>query len=135
MGDHLASPKMWSTAASWVALLALAAVLTKHYNPELFNKLTGHGATRIESTEATQRPAAKRQKPKRTHASRLDSGNSGASTPTSATEDKANKRRKLVSTPVDNTVVPQTSQGQQEDPARDEDNELSKTRTIKSTTS
>ncbi|KIW52826.1 hypothetical protein PV05_08443 [Exophiala xenobiotica] len=116
---------MWSTAASWVALLALAAVLTRHYNPELFNKLTGHVATRTESTEATQRPAAKRQKPKRTHASRLDSGNSGASTPTSATEDKANKRRKLVSTPVDNTVVPQTSQGQYKDLARDDDNELS----------
>jgi len=116
---------MWSTAASWVALLALAAVLTKHYNPELFNKLTGHVAARIESTDATPRPAAKRQKSKRTHVSRLDSGNSGVSTPTSATEDKANKRRKLASTPSDTTVVPQTSQGQHEDPLRDEDNELS----------
>ncbi|KAK5281002.1 hypothetical protein LTR40_005559 [Exophiala xenobiotica] len=118
---------MWSTAASWVALLALAAVLTKHYNPELFNKLTGHVAARIESTNATPRPAAKRQKSKRTHVSRLDSGNSGVSTPTSATEDKANKRRKLASTPSDTTVVPQTSQGQHEDPLRDEDNELSNT--------
>lgn len=116
---------MWSTAVSWAALLAVTAALTKYYNPELFNKLTGGVFVRSEQPEALLRPAARRQKTKRTHASRLETGNSGASTPTSATETKANKRRKLVSGPVDDKVVAQTVEGQEVTLPRDDDNGMS----------
>ncbi|KAG9783386.1 hypothetical protein KCU88_g2990, partial [Aureobasidium melanogenum] len=116
---------MWSTAASWVALLALTAALTRYYNPELFNKLTGQSHTKSDAKDVAQKPAAKRQKTKRLHTSRLDSTNSGTSTPTSATEGKAIKRRKLVSSPVDDTVVAQTAQGDHVSLPRDEDGGMS----------
>jgi hypothetical protein len=104
---------MWSTAASWVALLALTAALTKYYNPGLFDKLTGHAFVRSRSHEAIQPTGGKRQKTKRTHTSQLNASTSGASTPTSATEGKANKRRKIISAPVENTVVAETAERQQ----------------------
>ncbi|KAK6379548.1 hypothetical protein LTS17_006466 [Exophiala oligosperma] len=92
---------MWSTAASWLALLAVAAALTRHYNPELFNKLIGHTAARSESVETSQRQANKRQRTKRQQTGRLEPGNSGTATPTSGAEDKANKRRKVTTTPFE----------------------------------
>ncbi|OAP60907.1 hypothetical protein AYL99_05909 [Fonsecaea erecta] len=117
---------MWSTAASWVALLALTAALTRYYNPDLFNKLTGQAFTRApQPLQELERSAAKRQKAKRTHASRLETSNSGTSTPTSATEGKANKRRKLVSAPVGDKVVAQTAEGQRMALPRDEEDGLS----------
>lgn len=118
---------MWSTAASWVALLAVTAALTKYYNPELFNKLTGLTHVPVRPDVATSdKGVSKRQKTKRTHAGRLDAPTSGTSTPTtSATEGNANKRRKLVSAPIDNDVVAQTTSGQEVSLPRDEDNELS----------
>ncbi|KIW85887.1 hypothetical protein Z517_01280 [Fonsecaea pedrosoi CBS 271.37] len=117
---------MWSTAASWVALLALTAALTRYYNPDLFNKLTGQAFTRApQPHQELERPPAKRQKSKRTHASRLETSNSGTSTPTSATEGKANKRRKLISAPIEDKVVAQTAEGQRVTLPRDEEDELS----------
>ncbi|EXJ85995.1 hypothetical protein A1O1_06364 [Capronia coronata CBS 617.96] len=116
---------MWSTAASWVALLALTAALTKYYNPELFSKITGQAAARPETKDTALKPTAKRNKTKRAHASRLDNISSGTSTPTSAPEGKASKRRKLISAPVDNTVVAETTNGHQVSLPRDEDGGMS----------
>ncbi|OQV01429.1 hypothetical protein CLAIMM_06793 [Cladophialophora immunda] len=117
---------MWSTAASWAALLALTAALTRYYNPDLFNKLTGQAFTRApQPPQELERHTAKRQKAKRTHASRLETSNSGTSTPTSATEGKSNKRRKLVSAPIEDKVVAQTAGGQRVTLPRDEEDELS----------
>lgn len=87
---------MWSTAASWVALLALTAALTKYYNPQLFDRLTQHAIQASESI-VTPPPAEKRLKTKRTHTSRVGP-TSGTSTPTSAGEGVVHKRRKLAST-------------------------------------
>ncbi|KAL6242961.1 hypothetical protein RBB50_010061 [Rhinocladiella similis] len=112
---------MWSTAASWVALLAVAAALTRHYNPELFNKILGRTAVRPESVEASQRPANKRQRTNRKHAGRLEPGNSGAATPTSGGEDKSNKRRKVTSTPLE----AQTAQSGSAEAPTEEDNGMS----------
>ncbi|KIX94532.1 uncharacterized protein Z520_09918 [Fonsecaea multimorphosa CBS 102226] len=117
---------MWSTAASWVALFALTAALTRYYNPDLFNKLTGQAFTRgPQPPQESERHAAKRQKAKRTHASRLETSNSGTSTPTSAPEAKANKRRKLISPSIEDKVVAQTAEGQRVTLPRDEEDELS----------
>ncbi|KIW95029.1 uncharacterized protein Z519_03610 [Cladophialophora bantiana CBS 173.52] len=117
---------MWSTAASWVALLALTAALTRYYNPDMFNRLTGRAFARTpQPSEGSERLPAKRQKAKRTHASRLETSNSGTSTPTSATEGKANKRRKLISAPIEDTVVVQTTEGQRVTLAQDGDDGMS----------
>ncbi|KIX04668.1 uncharacterized protein Z518_05538 [Rhinocladiella mackenziei CBS 650.93] len=116
---------MWSTAASWMALIALTAALTKYYNPDLFNKFTGNLLVRSDPPAETQKPNAQQKKAKRTHASRVEPGNSGASTPTSATEGQANKRRKLVSAPVGNTVIAETVDAQQVNLPRDEDGGMS----------
>lgn len=115
---------MWSTAASWVALLALTAALTRYYNPELFNKITGQAPTGQETKDAAQKSVARRQKTKRAHTSHIGIANSGTSTPTSATEGKANKRRKLVSAPIDNKVVAETAEGRQVSLPRDDDDEM-----------
>ncbi|KAK4943936.1 hypothetical protein LTR10_016652 [Elasticomyces elasticus] len=115
---------MWGTAASWVALLAVTAALTRYYNPDLFNKLTG--LTRVRPAPApSDKGVEKKQKTKRTHAGRVDATNSGTSTPTSATDGTSNKRRKLVSAPIDNTVVAQTTTGKEVSLPRDEEHELS----------
>lgn len=96
---------MWSTAASWVALLALTAALTRYYNPELFRKLTGQALSKPEQRlEPADKSAVKRQKAKRTHATRIESA-SGASTPTSANEGLAKKRRKLGTTVVESDAA------------------------------
>ncbi|KEF56450.1 uncharacterized protein A1O9_08031 [Exophiala aquamarina CBS 119918] len=97
---------MWSTAASWVALLALTAALTRYYNPDLFRKLTGQALSKPEQRlEPGDKPAAKRQKAKRTHATRIES-TSGASTPTSANEGMAKKRRKLGTIAAESDAAP-----------------------------
>ncbi|KAI1616870.1 hypothetical protein EDD36DRAFT_147884 [Exophiala viscosa] len=117
---------MWSTAASWVALLAVTAALTRYYNPDLFNKLTPVTRVSVRPEPATSdKGVAKKQKTKRTHAGRLDATGSGTSTPTSATEGQSNKKRKLVSAPIDKNVVIQTTTGKEVSLPRDEKQELS----------
>ena len=115
---------MWSTAASWVALLAVTAALTRYYNPDLFKKLAGLTPVRSEPATSDQ-GVTKKQKTKRTHAGRVEAPNSGTSTPTSAAEGKSNKRRKLVSAPIDSNVVVQTTTGKEVSLPRDEEHELS----------
>lgn len=116
---------MWSTAASWIALLALTAALTRYYNPDLFNKYIGQAFVRSAQPDVAERPNAKGQRSKRTHASLPYPTNSGTSTPTSATENKSNKRRKLVSAPIEDKVVAQTAEGQAATLPRDEDGGMS----------
>jgi hypothetical protein len=114
---------MWSTAASWVALLALTAALTRYYNPELFRKLTRQALANPEQKiEPTDKSTVKRQKAKRTHATRIES-NSGASTPTSANEGLAKKRRKLAAPESD--AAPQAAPIKQAAVASQEDSEMS----------
>lgn len=108
-----------------MALIALTAALTKYYNPELFDKITRQALLRTESLEEAQTPGAKRQKTKRTHTTRLEVANSGTSTPTSPSESKANKRRKLVSAPVEKAVVAVTADGQQASLPRVDDDGMS----------
>ncbi|KAK5054462.1 hypothetical protein LTR84_001353 [Exophiala bonariae] len=116
---------MWSTAASWVAILALSAALTRYYNPELFRKLTGQTHAKTEAKiESTDKSVIKRQKAKRTHATRIES-NSGASTPTSATESISKKRRKLGADEPKSNVVPQAAPVKQATDLREDDNEMS----------
>ncbi|KIW18750.1 hypothetical protein PV08_03039 [Exophiala spinifera] len=112
---------MWSTVASWAALIAVAAALTRHYNPELFNKLTRRTTARSEPIETSQRPASKRQRTKRHQVGRLEPTDSGTATPSSGPEDKANKRRKVTSTPLETHA----SQRGAVEPATEEDNGMS----------
>jgi len=92
---------MWSTAASWLALIAFAAAVIKYYNPQLFDRLQppqqNPATPRL---DPTQRPSVKKQKSKRTLASRSEANNFDASTPASANGGTGSKRRKLGSEPV-----------------------------------
>ncbi|OCT51662.1 hypothetical protein CLCR_08500 [Cladophialophora carrionii] len=116
----------WKVATSWLAVLAGTAFVIRFYSPELFNRLTGHIFERAQSPLVVAEPPAKRQKAKRTLANRLEASNSGISTPTlSATEGKANKKRKLISPPVENQVVARTNEGRSVTLPRDEDEEIS----------
>lgn len=118
---------MWSTAASWVAIFALGAALTRYYNPELFRKLTGQSLARPETKiDSADKSVLKRQKAKRTHAIRLES-NSGVSTPTSANEGLSKKRRKLgAAEPKSNAAAQMTPTTQVDvDVARKEEVEMS----------
>lgn len=117
----------WTVVSKWLAVLACVAVGIRFYNPELFDRLTGRLTARSQPAEvAADPPPAKRQKAKRTLATRLETNNSGTATPTlSATEGKANKKRKIVSPPVENTVVARTSEGHKVTLPRDEDDEMS----------
>ncbi|KIW67239.1 hypothetical protein PV04_06504 [Phialophora macrospora] len=117
----------WKVATSWLAVLAGTAFVIRFYSPSLFNKLTGHIFARAQTPLVAAEPSpAKRQKTKRTLASRVDASNSGISTPTlSASEGKVNKKRKLISPPVENTVVARTNAGQSVTLPRDEDDEMS----------
>ena len=117
--------KMWSTAVSWATLLAITAIAVRYYCPELFKRWTLQSHSRVELPDDPQTAAARRARAKRTHASRLDATNSGASTPTSASEAKANKRRKLVSTPVENEPSAPAAQGGQVSSPRDEEGDMS----------
>jgi hypothetical protein len=117
----------WKVATSWLAVLAGTAFVIRFYSPGLFDKLTGHIFTRAQPPlVAAEPPPAKRQKTKRTLTSRVEASNSGISTPTlSATEGKVNKKRKLISPPVENKVVARTNEGQSVTLPRDEDDEMS----------
>lgn len=116
---------MWSTAASWVALLALSAALTRYYNPELFRKLTRQTLAKPEAKiESADKSVVKRQKAKRTHATRIES-NSGASTPTSATESLSKKRRKLGADEPKSKPIPQTAPVKQANGPQKEETEMS----------
>ncbi|EXJ58672.1 hypothetical protein A1O7_06100 [Cladophialophora yegresii CBS 114405] len=116
----------WKVATSWLAVLAGTAFAIRFYSPDLFNKLTGHIFARAQPSPVVAEPPAKRQKAKRTLANRLESSNSGVSTPTlSATEGKVNKKRKLISPPVENQVVARTNEGRQVTLLRDEDDDMS----------
>ena len=99
----------------------------RYYNPELFDRLTGHIFTRAQLPRiVAEPPPAKRQRPKRTHASRIEASNSGTSTPTlSAAEGKVNKKRKIISAPTEDKVVARTTEGQQVTLPRDEDEDMS----------
>jgi hypothetical protein len=118
---------MWvKVATSWFALLVVAAVAVKVYNPDLFSKfarpLAGHASPPAAAPEASTR----KQKTKRPASHRHDLSGKEASTPTlSASEGKANKKRKIISPPVENKVVAQTAEGQQVTLPRDEDDGMS----------
>ncbi|RVX67892.1 hypothetical protein B0A52_08497 [Exophiala mesophila] len=114
---------MWSTAASWVALLALTAALTKYYNPQLFDRLTQQAVQASESI-ASPKPVEKRQKTKRTHTSRVGP-TSGTSTPTSAGEGVAHKRRKLASTTAGHENPVQPAAVRQSEAAEDDEASMS----------
>ncbi|KAJ9607894.1 hypothetical protein H2200_007973 [Cladophialophora chaetospira] len=117
----------WVVVSKWLALLACVAVGIRFYKPELFDRLAERLLARPQpQVAAAEPPPAKRQKAKRTLATRLESSNSGTATPTlSSTEGKANKKRKLISPPVENKVVARTSEGQQATLPRDENDEMS----------
>lgn len=119
---------MWvKVAASWLAVLAGALFFIKLYSPKLFDKLTGNVFAQVQQPPATaESSASKRPKSKRTLANRVEAANGGTSTPTlSATEGKANKKRKIVSAPVENKVVAHTAEGQKVTLPRTEDDGMS----------
>lgn len=115
---------MWvKVASSWLAVLAGALFFIKLYSPKLFDKLTGNVFAQVQQPAATAEPTTpKRPKSKRTLANRVEAANGGTSTPSlSATEGKANKKRKIISAPVENKVVAHTTEGQKATLPRDKD--------------
>ena len=117
----------WVVAVKWLATLAFIAVGVKVYKPELFDRLAKQLSPSTQpSVVAAEPPPAKRQKAKRSLAARVEASIGGTATPTlSATEGKVNKKRKLISPPIENKVVAQTTNGQQVNLPRDENDEMS----------
>ena len=108
---------MLSTIASWAALLTLAAATTLYYNPELIKKYFTQPAPQIPN----EPKAAPKRRPQKTHTTRLDGDEKGASAPTSSNEAPTSKKRKIVSPPVNQRVTAITTSGEKASLPREED--------------
>jgi hypothetical protein len=112
---------MWlRVASSWCVVLVVVLYGVRLYNPSLYDKLIDRVYNRYQAPTSTSEPvASKRQKAKRALAS-------GTSTPlTSNTDTKVNKKRKIVSAPIEDKVVAQTTEGQKVGLPRDENDDMS----------
>lgn len=109
---------MWSTVASWAVLIAVAVAATSYYHPDLFKKYLPANTVQPPTKPSHTIPTKRRNK--KPAIPRSNSEEKGVSTPTSSNEAPLSKRRKVVSSPVDQTVKATSTNGATTTLPRDE---------------